>query len=423
MKAGTRKILFALFMLVMVDPLHAQDSLFTIEQVISKAEKNYPGLQLYQARIKAREELAKGAKSWMPPTVSVGLDRFPYSRSGGMSSGMEEAPAEREAGIMLSAEQMIPNPSKLDAKQQYQSSLAGIEQNNQAWTKLQVVKEIRVLYYQRYIAEQKIKLVDEADRLLELLINTAEGAYTYNQSSLSTVFKAKARREELKNMKLMLEADIAESNIGLNILMGREPNASFRIDTLITLPAYTNIPDSASLLKRSDIAAMESTIQSMELNKKLMGSASRPDFGVRVTHMQMLDMPSTWSVMGMITIPIVPWSSGMYRSEVASMNYEIEAMRQEKNTMLLMINRMSAEKLVMLNNGKKQLENYTTSIVPAYAKNFETALAGYKQNTADFFILLDAWEMLLMKKMERADKENEVLRLSAEYEFELGIIK
>jgi outer membrane protein, heavy metal efflux system len=421
METLRKRISLTLLMLVMITGLHAQDSLLTIDKIIGIAEKHYPGLLLYQSRIKSKEELAKGAKSLMPPTFAVGLDRFPYgSRGSGMENSMNEEP--REAAVMFMAEQMFTNPTKLKTKQQYQSSLIGIEQNNQAWVKNQVINEVKQLYYQRYIAEQKMKLIDEADRLLELLIKTAEGAYTYNQSSLSTVFKSRARREELKNMKLMLQSTIAESNIGLNTLMGREINTGFHIDTIIVLPDLA-VPDSSLLLKRPDIAAMESNIQSMELNKKIMSSASKPDFGIRVTHMQMLDMPPLWSVMGMVTIPIAPWSSGMYRSEVSSMTYEIDAMKQEKNTMLLMINRMSSEKLVMLANARKQLENYTSAIVPAYAKNFEAALSGYKQNTADFFILLDAWEMLLMKKMERADKEQEVLQLAAEYEFESGLIK
>jgi outer membrane protein, heavy metal efflux system len=419
MEPRRKKVWLTLLMLTMVTALHAQDSLMTIDKIIGMAEKNYPGLVLYQSRIKAREELAKGSKSLMPPTFAIGLDRFPYGPSGAdIESGMNEEP--REAGVMFMGEQMFTNPSKLRSKQQYQFSLAGIEQSNFAWTKNQIAREVRLLYYQRYIAEQKLKLIDEADRLLELLIKTAEGTYTYNQASLSTVFKAKARREELKNMRLMLESAIAESNIGLNTLMGRDLNTAFAIDTAITLPGYA-LPDSSLLAKRPDIAAMESNIQSMELNKKLMSAASKPDFGMRVTHMQMLDMPAVWSVMGMVTIPIAPWSSGMYRSGVSSMSFEIEAMKQEKNTMLLMINRMSNEKIVMLNNEKKQLENYTSSIVPAYTKNFETVLSSYKQNTMDLFILLDAWEMLLMKKIERADKELQVLKLSAEYEFESGL--
>jgi outer membrane protein, heavy metal efflux system len=416
----TRIILFLLGMLDIGSQLHAQE-LLTIEQIIGITEKNFPGILMYQSRISSKEELAKGSKSLMPPTLAVGLDRFPYSfGKPEMEDNMQEE--QREAAVMFMAEQMISNASKRTAKQKYLSSLTGIEQNELLWTKNKIRKEVKELYFKRYIAEKKTKVVEESDRLLELVIKTAEATYTNNQSSLSTIYKARARRQELNNMKLMLESDISESNIGLNYLMGRDINTSFSIDTLSDVPE-TKVADQNILLMRPDIASMESRIQSMELNKKLMGTASRPDFGLRLTHMQMLDMPSQWSLMGMVTIPIAPWSRGMYKSEVSSMNSEIDAMKQEKNAMLLMVNRMSAEKLVMLNNQKKQLMNYSVNIIPAYERNFETTLTSFKQNTTDYFILLDAWEMLLMKRIEKLDSEFKVLELSAEYEFETGVIK
>ncbi len=414
-------MLLSIILISITTGIQAQDSILTIQDILSVAEKNYPGILLYQSKIKSKEELAKGAKSLMPPTFAVGLDKFPYnSGTSKMTDGMNAEP--KESAIMFMAEQMFINPSKLKAKQKYQSSLAELEKNKQAWQRNQVVREIRQLYYKRYISEQKIKLIKEAEHLLELLIKTAEAGYTYNQAPLSTVFKAKARQKELQNMKLMLESIISESNLGLNTLMGRNINTNFRIDTMITVPDFA-LPDSSYLLRRPDIEAMESNIRSMELNKKLMSKTSRPDFGLRVTHMQMLEMHPEWSVMGMVTIPIVPWSSGMYKSEVSSMEFEIESMREEKKNMLLMTKRMSNEKLIMLNNEKKQLENFKTSIIPAYQTNFETALTSYKQNTADLFILLDAWEMMLMKRIERYDKELQVLQLANEYEFESGSIK
>jgi outer membrane protein, heavy metal efflux system len=415
MKKG---IAIAFAALLVQGGLMAQEAALSLDRIISIAEKNYPGLRQYEALAKSKAELAKGAKSWMPPTVSAGMDRFPY-RSGAYNA---HGNIPDQSSYMFSVEQMIPGFSRLKAKEQYQSSLTDVEQNSEKYYRLRLITEVKQLFYKRYIAERKQRILEEAGRTLELLINTAQESYPYNQASLSTVFKAKARHEELKNMRIMLESAVAESNIGLNTLMGQPVNISFGIDTSVSIPELP-AQDPQGLINRADIKTMESRIRSMELSKTLMGTASAPGFGIKFTHMQMMDMPNTWSVMGMITIPIAPWSSGMYRSEIASMSYEIEAMRQEKNTMLLMSARMSAEKLVMLSNEKRQLENYRSSIIPAYVRNFENALRGYKQNTSDFFVLLDAWEMLLMKRTEAADKEQEVLKLSAEYEFESGILK
>ena len=62
--------------------------------------------------------------------------------------------------------------------------------------------------------------------------------------------------------------------------------------------------------------------------------------------------------------------------------------------------------------------NFEKEIIPSYGKNMEANLVAYKQNTGNFFVLLDAWEMLLMKRREQLDKLKLLLKLQTEYEYE-----
>ena len=86
-----------------------------------------------------------------------------------------------------------------------------------------------------------------------------------------------------------------------------------------------------------------------------------------------------------------------------------------------MAKRMLTEKLTMLNYETGQYKNYRSEIIPAFENNLQANLLAYKQNTGDFFILLDAWEMLLMKKMEMYDRLFNILKFEAEYEYEREI--
>ena len=396
--------------------LIAQDTAhLSLQTIFQKIEISYPEILMYDSKIKSIQAQAEGAKSWMPPTASFGLDRFPYDFA---MLNSKDNPMN-QAGLMFSVEQMIPNGAKLNAKKNYISSLASVQQNNAEWTKNILRSNAKLLYYQRFVAEKKMKTVEENLQLLNLFVATASERYKYNQSDLSTIYKAQAKMADLKNMKSMLLSQMAESNIGLNILMNRDINISFSIDTSIVLNNYEILPlIDTSFVKRSDILSIESSISSMTLNQKYMSSFRKSDFGFKAQHMQMFGMPNQFSVMGMVTIPIVPWSSKMYKSEVKSMGFEIEAMQKEKETMQLMAIKMSSEKLTMMRFEKEQLKNYELEIIPSYQKNLETSLLAYKQNTGSFFILLDAWEMTLMKQMEYINKLNSVLKLQAEYEFE-----
>jgi outer membrane protein, heavy metal efflux system len=387
----------------------------SLTEIIARIDTAYPEILMYDSKVQAIKSLAGGSRSWMPPTFSIGADRFPYDFS---MLDMKDDPMN-QAAIMYSLEQMIPNSGKQKAKQAYLNSLVNAQVNTADWTKNQLRSNARQLYNQRLIAEKKLNVINQNIQVLTLLVQTAQERYKYNQADLSTIYKAQAKVADLKNMQSMLQSKIAESNIGLNTLMNRETITVFEIDTTIIIKDYevSFITDS-SLYKRSDIQAMENAISSMMLNQKYMSTSKKPDFGFKVQHMQMYGMPNQFSVMGMMTIPIVPWSSRMYTSEVASMNYEINAMKQQTETMKLMSKRMSSEKLNMLQYMRKQLVNYESEIIPSYQKNLEASLIAYRQTNGNFFVLLDAWEMTLMKQMEYLDKLRDVLTLQIEYEFE-----
>ena len=390
----------------------------SLEKLLQQVETNYPSILQYQQNIQSWQAKADGAKAWMPPTFSTGLMRFPYK----LSMINEKNDPMNQAGINLTIEQMIPHPSKLNAKKEYINSLSEVEKSKSEWTKNELSREAKVLYYSRYVNEQKQNIITKSEEVLNLLLKTAEAKFSNNQSQLQTIYKGKARLSELNNMHYMLFGMIAESNIGLNILMVRDVNTAIEIDTFIAPKKYSlTITDTSNISNRSDITAMSKYIQSMQLEQHVMQTGNKPDFGIRAEHMYMFGMHNQWSVMGMITIPIVPWSSKMYSSESKSIGFQIQAMELERQKMELMAKRMISEKLTLLNFETRQYENYRNEIIPAFENNLQANLLAYQQNTGDFFILLDAWEMLLMKKLEMYDKLYNILKLEAEYEYEKEI--
>lgn len=404
--------------LVLINGQAQDTNRISLDTLLQHIETNYPIILQYQQNIQSWQAKAEGAKAWMPPTFSTGIIRFPYD----LSMVKEKNNPMNQAGIAFSIEQMFPNQSKLNAKRDYISSLAEIEKSKSDWTKNELRREAKILYYNRFVNQQKQKIVSESEEVLNILLTIAEAKFSSNQSQLQTLYKAKARLAELNNMQYMLSGLIAESNIGLNILLVRDVTTPFEIDTLVQPRHYSvATTDTGYITNRSDITTLSKYIQSIKLEQKVMKVGVKPDFGVRAEHMQMYGMPNQWSIMGMMTIPIVPWSSKMYSSEVKSIDFQIQSMELEKQTMQLMATRMLTEKLAMLNYENGQYQNYRQQIIPAYENNLQANLLAFRQNTGDLFVLLDAWEMLLMKKMEMYDRLFNILKLEAEYEYEMEI--
>ena len=104
--------------------VQAQDtSYISLETILQQAEANYPSIIQYQYNMDALRARAEGAKSWMPPTFTTGIMRFPYD----LSMIKEKNEPMNEAGLAFSIEQMIPGHSKLNAKKNYVASLSEIE--------------------------------------------------------------------------------------------------------------------------------------------------------------------------------------------------------------------------------------------------------------------------------------------------------
>lgn len=238
----------------------------SLSLLLEQVETTYPDIQRYEANIKAAQARIEGARSWMPPTFSAGLNRIPYNVS---IMGNEMDPMN-QAGLMFSLEQMIPNPAKQNAKENYYRSLGQKQQHDADWAKNTYREQAKILYYNRYINEKRIAIIEESEGLLGLFINTAENRYAYNQAELSNIYTLKARLEEIKNMRLMAQAGIAESNIGINTLLNRDPNYAFSIDTVIEMKEYENVvPETVALydVKASEIKEEERVKRSIAFGK------------------------------------------------------------------------------------------------------------------------------------------------------------
>ena len=234
---------------------------------------------------------------------------------------------------MFSFEQEIPNPSKLNANKRFLQSKAAVEEQGRSYQFNVLRAEAKTAYYQWLVAEEKLNTLSESQRIMELMIKLARIRYPYNQGSLGNIYKAEGRLQEVENMKLMAQSEIEEKKLRLKTLMNISPETEIMIDTAtkVTYHAGQITYDTSTLsTQRSDVRQIDRTIEVMRLNQQLQKVQSRPDFKIRFDHMQPIgNMPTQFTAMAMVSIPIAPWSSRMYKSEVKGMQYDIEAMKRD----------------------------------------------------------------------------------------------
>ena len=388
----------------------------TLDSVLAVIDRQNPMLQEYEHKVKALQEYSAGAKSWMAPMVGAGTFMTPYPNQLLMD--------ERDEGsVMFSIEQEIPNPAKLNANKRFLDSKAAVEQEGRSYQFNRLRAEAKTAYYQWLVAEEKLMTLAENQRIVELMIKLARIRYPYNQGSLGNIYKAEGRLKEVENMKLMTQSDIEEKKSRLKSLMNISSEMDIMIDTGMNVnydPGQIAFDTTALSSQRSDVKQLDRTIEVMRLNQELQRIQSRPDFRIRFDHMQPIgNMPTQFTAMAMVSIPIAPWSSKMYKSEIRGMHYDIEAMKRGRESILVETKGMLTGMAAKLKSMQLQLDNYSTKIIPALQKNYETVMLAYEENREQLPMVIDAWEALNMAQMESLNKTEEYYLMIVSYEKEL----
>lgn len=409
MKRLINRISFASLLLIS-GSLHAQ-RYYTLDSVVALVKAQNPMLKSYRSRADAMNAYAAGAKSLMAPEVGGGLWMLPYRKV--------EDPRDK-GQIMVSVSQKFTHPAKLRANQNYLNSKAAIEQASEDYVFNELRAQAKTLYYQWIVLEKKKAVLRDNEAAVSLMLKLAQLRYPYNQGKLGAIYKAEGRLQEIRNMMLMNDNEIIQKNLQLNQLMNLPGSTRYSIDTTYEEKAIAyEAADTAALAsKRSDIRRIDKSIQSMRLNQALENSQAKPDFNISFNHMfaRGAGMPNQFMLLGMISIPIAPWSSKMYKANLRGMEREIESMKNERVATLNELQSMTAGMSNDIRTLRQQIENYEIRIIPSLKKNYESLMRDYEENREELPNVIDGWETLSMTRLQYLDTVQKYYETIVNYE-------
>lgn len=385
----------------------------SLPAVMDSIAANHPVVKMYSAEIRSMDAAAKGARSWMPPTVGAGLFMTPYNaklwqRDGDML-GMGSA--------AVSVEQMFPNKKKLDANENLMKAMSSVEKEKLYAALNENFQDAKKLYYSSIVLDKKLKLVKENEKMLDFMIRNAEIRYKNGLAKISAYYKAKAALGSSKNMQLMYENDLRVNRIRLNSLMGRDALSPLEIKPDYQLNDYSLETFDQELFyqNRSDLRGIDREINIAKLKQDLEKQNLKPEFGVKFENMFGFGgQPMQFSLMLMAKLPFVSWASRMNKANIESLKMKEEALQAQKE---MMVNEYSGMAYGMRNEldlNKNQLKLYEDTIIPALKNNYKSMQLGYEQNTEELFMLYDAWEQLNMTQLEYLEILTKALQTQTE---------
>ena len=392
----------------------------SLNALLDSVRNGNPLLKMYDNDIRSMDEVAKGARSWMPLELGTGLWMTPYNPN--RWKKMDDGMGGYEEGMgqyMISVQQMFPNRKKQDAEFAYMSAMSSVEKERRNFSLNQLYAEAKKNYYDWVIIQKKMKVLAENEKLVNFMIQSAELRYKNGLEKINAYYKAKAALGSLEKMQVMLENEIAVKRIALNTLMNRDKRVEFSIDTAYTFRDYSDeLFDSTQLLAaRSDLRAVSIEIQLNWLKFGAEKAKLKPEFGIRYEHMFGFGgLPMQYSLMGMVKIPFTRGASRMYKANMESIRWRNESLQQEKQMILNDATGMAQSMRNEILAKQKQIRLYEEKIIPALRNNYSAYQLAYEQNTEELFMLFDAWETLNMTQLEYLDQLRELLSMQVELE-------
>ena len=393
----------------------------SLDSIIHEIQKANPSLKMYEADIRSADEAAKGARNWEAPTIGTGLWMTPYNpkywkKGDNGSYGMGQ--------YQVSAEQMIPNKKRLDAEEKYLQSLSSVDAERKKATLNELVSVAKKNYYEWIIIKKKLSVLDQGDKLLNFMIQSAEIRYKNGLGKINAYYKAKAAIGNIQNMRLMLQNEINQRRILLNTLMSRDKLFSFDVDTMYVVKNYSaSVFDSTTFINsRSDIKAIEKNIVVNYLQQTAEKAKLKPEFGVRYEHMFGFGgLPMQYTLLGTVKIPLTKWSSRFAKANIESLKWKSESLNQQKQMLVNEATGLAYGMQSDIEVKKKQIKLFDENIIPALRKNFQTMQLAYEQNTEELFSLFDAWETLNMTQLEYLQQLQDLLMMQVALEKVLEI--
>jgi outer membrane protein, heavy metal efflux system len=380
-----------------------------LTDILDSVGQSFPSLKMYDAEIQSLDAAAKGARNWMAPEISSGFWMTPYNvnlwkNSGSGSTGMGQ--------YMISVEQMFPNQKYNTANEKFMRAMSTVESENKKANLNDLFAETKKNYNEWIIIEKKLLVIDEGDKLLQLMITNAETRYKNGLGKVSAYYKAKAAQGNLAKIRIVLQNDALQKRIILNTLMNRDKLIEFSIDTSYTVSDYENKTFDSSLFysNRSDIKAIDQSIQLNYLNQQVEIESLKPQFGVQFAHMFGFGgFPEQFTLMGTVKIPFAQWSSRQSKANVESLKWKAVSLETQKQMMANEYSGMAYGMQQEIAARKKQILLFENNIIPALRKNYQSTLLAYEQNTEELFALYDAWETLNSAQLEYFDELQQLL--------------
>ena len=377
--------------------LRGQDSsVLRLDDLVSEALQNNP--QLRSARYGTAAAKTKGNQvtSWDVPQIGVEFYQTPIqSFPNPIKNGMETD---------YFVQQMIPYPGKLSAMGEVAENSAGMVDQEYKALERRIIRDLKSAYFELFHVQRKIEVNAENQELVKKFTEITRKQYEVGMGQQADILRAQTELSSLVNegVNLSKEKKVVESMI--NTILSRQANAPLGSvpDVAVTIPQWTfEQLRPLAFESRPELKGMNFNIG---MNKAELSGSQReyyPDIMARVTYKNMSDTKNDfWAAMVGVNIPLAFWSSGKYTSKVEENELNVRKAEDDLASMQNMVSFEVQDALVKVQSNYNLVLLYKNTTIPQAEQTLQATLSAYQTGKTEFLMVIDAYRMQLMTKLD-----------------------
>lgn len=392
----------------------------SLDSLLDIALKVNPKIKMLQSKQMAAETRIPQVSNLPDPVFSIGIMSLPLSKF----SFREDPMTAKAIGIT----QMFPFPGRLKARATVEQKDVEIVQQEIAFAKLEIIKEISKNYYDLCFIREALKLAKKNIEILHNISEIVQTKFTVGMASLSDAIQVESDITMFNERIIELEAKEKSLVSVLNAYLLRPINSIITIDSLRNIPNIEINPDVwLSYAKENNPYLRQITLseQKSKSYEKFANFEFYPNFELSLQYLQRDALSgAVGSGMDMVSLMFdieLPIDYGGKKSSMVEEAKVMQKMYSEEYQMALqMLNIEFAKASTELQEILERAKLIYEVLLPQIVKNLEVDIENFQVGKVDILNVLNTqrkyYEIETNLYLLRAD----FWKTIAEIEFQSG---
>lgn len=372
------------------------DKSLNLDDLIVEALQNNPQLRAARNRTAAARTRVDQVTSWDAPQVGVEFFQSPVRSF--------PNPLKDQMEMDYYIQQMFPFPGKLSAMGKAAEANANMFDQGFRALERKILRELKTAYFELYLVQRKIQINAENQDLMRRFVDIANKQYEVGMGKQPDILRAQTELSTLINAGLNLQKEKRAVEAMINTILSRHANnpLGYVPDIEVNIPLWTfEQLRLLALEARPELKSMNFNIEMTRAEHALSKREYFPDLMARVMYKDMaMTSNDFWSVMVGVSIPLSPWSSGKYTSKVQENELNVMRAEEDLSSMRNMTLFEVQDANVRVQTDQNLVLLYKSTVIPQAEQTLQSTIAAYQTGKTEFLMLIDAYRMVLMSRLD-----------------------